>query len=221
MDVTYRATAKQIAQKHLEAGDPLGWFENLYSLAGGNPSIIPWADLRPNPNLINWLDQQHIVSPGKALKVGCGLGDDAEELARRGFETTAFDISETAIAWSRRRFPRSPVSYIVSDLFSSPAEWEEKFDLVLESYTLQVLPPNLRTDAMRCISSFVAPAGTLLVITRGREINEPKGNMPWPLTRDELTFFETLGLKETCFEDYMDDEAPPVRRFRVTYRRDK
>ena len=99
MDERRRATARQIAQKHLEAGDPLGWFEYLYSLAGENTSIIPWADLRPNPNLVDWLDQQHIVGPGKALKVGCGLGDDAEELARRGFETTAFDVSETAIAW--------------------------------------------------------------------------------------------------------------------------
>ena len=122
MNETHKATARQIAQKHLEVGDPLGWFEYLYSLAGENPWIIPWADLRPNPNLINWLDQQHIVGLGKALKVGCGLGDDAEELARRGFETTAFDISKTAIAWSQRRFPQSQVSYIVSDLFSSPAE---------------------------------------------------------------------------------------------------
>ncbi len=221
MNETHRATARQIAQEHLEAGDPLGWFEYLYSLAGEDPSIIPWADLRPNPNLVDWLDQQHIVRPGKALKVGCGLGDDAEELARRGFETSAFDISETAIAWSRRRFPQSPVSYLVADLLSAPAEWEAKFDFVLESYTLQVLPPSLRTDAMRYICSFVAPAGTLLVITRGRAPNEPKGNMPWPLTRDELAFFETLGLKEVRFEDYMDNEAPPVRRFRATYRRGK
>jgi SAM-dependent methyltransferase len=220
MNETHRATARQLAQQHLEAGDPLGWFEDLYSLASGDPSIIPWADLRPNPNLVDWLDQQHVVGPGKALKVGCGVGDDAEELARRGFETTAFDISQTAIAWSRRRFPRSPVSYLVADLLSAPAEWEARFDLVLESYTLQVLPAHLRTDAMRCITSFVAPAGTLLVITRGREPNEPEGNMPWPLTRDELAFFETLGLREACFEDYLDHEAPPVRRFRATYGRD-
>lgn len=221
MNETHRATARQIAERHLAAGDPLGWFEYLYSLAGGNTSIIPWADLRPNPNLVEWLDQQRIVGPGKALKVGCGLGDDAEELARRGFETTAFDVSETAIAWSRRRFPKSPVSYAVADLLSAPAEWEAKFDFVLESYTLQVLPRHLLTDAMRCISSFVAPAGTLLVITRGREPNEPEGNMPWPLTRDELASFETFGLKAASFGDYMDNEAPPVRRFRAIFQRDQ
>ncbi len=94
-----RASARQIAYKYLKAGDPLGWFEELYSRAGDDVSVIPWADLTPNPNLIDWLEHSHGAPFGKALKVGCGLGDDAEELVRRGFETTAFDISTSAIAW--------------------------------------------------------------------------------------------------------------------------
>jgi 2-polyprenyl-3-methyl-5-hydroxy-6-metoxy-1,4-benzoquinol methylase len=131
-----RATAREIAYKHLKAGDPLSWFEDLYSRAGEDTSIIPWADLTPNPNLIDWLERNECACPGKALKVGCGLGDDAEELARRGFETTAFDISASAIAWCRRRYPQSPVSYVVEDLFSAPNEWKAGFHFVLESYTL-------------------------------------------------------------------------------------
>jgi hypothetical protein len=89
--------------------------------------------------------------------------------------------------------------------------------MVLESYTLQVLPHDLRDRAVEAISSFVAPGGTLLVIARGRERDEPEGKMPWPLTREELALFQTLELSEKSFEDYMDNEEPPVRRFRVTY----
>jgi SAM-dependent methyltransferase len=213
-----RAIAREVAYKHLKAGDPLSWFEDLYSLAGNDTSIIPWADLTPNPNLIDWLERNECNGSGKALKVGCGLGDDAEELTRRGFETTAFDISASAIAWCRKRYPQSLVSYVVEDLFSAPTEWKAGFHFVLESYTLQVLPPNIRADAVRCIASFVAPSGTLLVVARGREPSEPEGKMPWPLTKDELSFFKTWGLKEGSFEDYMDNEDPPVRRFRATYR---
>lgn len=213
-----RATARQIAYKYLKAGDPLGWFEDLYSRAGDDASIIPWVDLTPNPNLIGWLEHNESVVSGKALKIGCGLGDDAEELARRGFETTAFDISASAIAWCHRRFPKSPVSYVVEDLFSAPAEWTSGFHFVLESYTLQVLPPNVRSDAARFIASFVAPGGTLLVIARGRQPHEPEGKMPWPLTKDELSIFNTGGLKELSLEEYIDSEDPPVRRFRATYR---
>ena len=164
-----RATAREIAHNHLKVGDPLGWFEDLYSQAGKDTSIIPWADLTPNPNLIAWLERQGSAGSGLALKVGSGLGDDAEELAERGYETTAFDISPSAIARSRARFPDSSVSYVQADLFSAPTEWLGRFDFVLESYTLQVLPPELRGEAIRCIASFVAPGGTLLVIARGRE----------------------------------------------------
>jgi hypothetical protein len=104
-------------------------------------------------------------------------------------------------------------------LFSAPLEWRGKFDFVLESYTLQVLPRELRSEAIKSIASFVAAEGTLLVITRGREPMDPEGSIPWPLTRQELALFQTYGLKEVSFEDYMDSEKPPVRRFRVTYHR--
>jgi hypothetical protein len=219
MKETHRATAREIAHKHLESGDPLGWFEDLYSQAGEDSSIIPWADLTPNPNLVDWLNQSKYSGPGLALKIGSGLGDDAEELARRGFDTIAFDISESAVSRSLARFPATSVSYVVADLFSAPKEWQGRFDFVLESYTLQVLPPELRTEAVRGIASFVAPGGTLLVIARGREPSEPEGNMPWPLTKEELSLFEIHGLDGMSFEDYMDREDPPVRRFRATYHR--
>lgn len=220
MNETHRAIAREIAQEHLDAGDPLGWFEDLYAQAGDDASVIPWADLTPNPNLVQWLDRRQSLCCGPALKVGSGLGDDAEELARRGFDTTAFDISASAIRRSRERFPGSAVSYVVADLFSAPSDWSGKFGFVHESYTLQVLPAALRAEAMRCIASFVAPGGTLLVIARGHGPDEPEGKIPWPLTRKELGLFETHGLKEISFEDYIENEEPPVRRFRIAYRRE-
>lgn len=217
-----RARARDIARRHLASGDALGWFEALYARSAGDAAIIPWADLMPNPNVVTWLDHHQVIGAGReALKIGCGLGDDAEELARRGFSTTAFDISASAIAWCRRRYPGSPVAYVVEDLFRAPSEWRSKFDFVLESYTLQVLPPSFRRAAINHIAAFVAPYGTLLVVSRGRESDDSQGEMPWPLTRDELTDFLRLGLKEISFEDYVDDEVPPIRRFRVVYRREE
>jgi SAM-dependent methyltransferase len=216
-----RTKARAVAQRHLATGDALGWFEALYAHAAEDASIIPWADLLPNPNVVQWLDRQQVASAGRAaLKVGCGLGDDAEELARRGFRTTAFDISASAIAWCRRRYPQSSVSYVVADLFRAPSQWRGTFDFVLESYTLQVLPPSLRPAAITHIASFVAPGGTLLVVSRGRMPDDSPGEMPWPLTKEELTDFLRLDLKEVSFEDYLDDEDPPVRRFRVAYQRE-
>jgi SAM-dependent methyltransferase len=213
-----RATARELANQHLAQNDPLGWFEKLYALADSNPTLIPWADLAPNPNLLSWLNKQTVAGSGKkALKIGCGLGDDAEELSRRGFETTAFDISLTAISWCHKRFPHTRVQYVVENLFNAPDCWISGFDFVVEAYTLQVLPEDLQRNAIRIISEFVKPGGTLLVLTRGRDKDDPAGKMPWPLTHDTLSRFKGCGLAESLFEDYMDDEQPPVRRFRVSY----
>ncbi len=215
-----RKVARQLARQAVEEGRPQEWFEQLYSRARTNGTAIPWADLIPNPNLIALYGLvRHITFGLRALKVGCGLGDDAEWLSGLGFEVTAFDIAPTSIAWCRERFPASEVKYLVADLFAATPEWAQAFDIVIESYTLQVLPPSLRINAMRAIAGFVAPGGYLLFVTRAKEESDPPEDMPWPLTRREVDMFRSYGLEEIYFEDYWDNESPAVRRFRACYQR--
>ena len=215
-----RDRARDLARKHLSEGDALGWFEHLYASASGDAQAIPWAELRPNPNLVSWLDDHPVSQNLSVLTVGCGLGDDAEELARRGLQVTAFDISPTAVDWCRRRFPTSGVRYAVADLLAPPPVWAGAFDLVVESYTLQVLPAGLLPQAMSSLASFLRSDGELLVICRGRSPEDPAGEMPWPLTRPGLArVADAAGLREHGFDDYLDAESPPVRRFRAVYRR--
>ncbi len=218
-----RTAARELASAHLQRGDPLGWFDVLYRGARGQASAIPWADLQPNPNLSDWLSHA-ALSPracgnGRALVIGCGLGDDAELLASLGWSVVAFDISAEAIRWARERFPDSQVSYRVVDLFASPPEWRGAFDLVVEAYTLQVLPPELRMQAVRLIGGWVAARGLLCVIARGREDSDPPGQMPWPLTQSEVRAFAEVDLNCEVFQDYMDPKERSVRRFRAIFRR--
>ena len=208
-----RTRAWELAAKSLSAGDPTGWFEELYQEEEQGAKVVPWADRGPSPNLLEF------PGAGKAaMVVGCGLGDDAEQIAAWGFETTAFDIAETAIRACKRRFPASAVRYETGDLFKPAAEWVGHFDLVLESNTVQALPREIRAEAIRGVAAFVKKGGMILLIARGQDEGEPEGQMPWPLTRRELDLFRELGLREESFEDYWDAESPPVRRFRAIFR---
>jgi ubiquinone/menaquinone biosynthesis C-methylase UbiE len=216
-----RSRTRELARKFIEEGNPTGWFDALYREAGGDPKGVPWANLVPNPGLVSWLTTNAINGAGqRALVVGCGLGDDAEALADKGFEVTAFDISPEAIRWAKQRFSKSKVYYEAADLFAPPAEWNSHFDFVFECYTLQSLPAEIRPTALEKVARFVAPQGRLLIIARGRDSHEDAGsNPPWPLTKEELSQFENFGLKQLTFEDYPDHETSPTRRFRILYSR--
>lgn len=215
-----REQLRELAREALRSGKPEAWFQPLYERAGGDPSVIPWADLSPNPHLVAWLDRNAIQgSQRNAVVIGCGLGDDAEELARRGFAVTAFDLAPAAIQWAKRRFTASQVMYHAQDLLNLPAGWHHRFDFVFEAYTVQSMPHSHRQAMLRAVASLVAPGGELLLICRGRVESDDPGNLPWPLTRNELSILEDAGLVMRDFEDFIDHRKEPTRRFRATFHR--
>lgn len=214
-----RTSVQDLSQQYRHSSKPLGWFEDLYATAAGNPDAIPWARLTAHQCFQDWLEQTHLVGQDRsALVVGSGLGDDAEALSQCGFQVTAFDLSATATSWSQQRFPESTVQYQTANLFDPPAAWRTGFEFVLEIYTIQAMPPELHSRAIRAISDLVAPGGQLLVICRGREEAEPAMGPPFALSRSELSEFETLGLKVVQWDDIAQSEAMSLH-FRVLYQR--
>jgi 2-polyprenyl-3-methyl-5-hydroxy-6-metoxy-1,4-benzoquinol methylase len=189
-------------------------FEDLYASVGGDLEQVPWARLTPNAALTDWLDGR--PAGGRALVIGCGFGDDAEELARRGHEVTAFDVSETAIGWCRRRFPESAVDYRVADLFTE--RWDASFDLVVELYTIQSLPPEERRAVVAAVAAPVAPGGALFVRCFARDDDAPVSGRPWPVSRADLGSFGATGLTEVELRDDVV-EATGTRFFTAVYTR--
>lgn len=209
--MTDRRRARELYAEAVAAGRPTAWFDALYREAAEGTAVVPWADLAPSPHLVSWLDRER-PAPGRALDVGCGYGDNAAELARRGFEVTAFDVSSTAIAHARARFG-DLARFEVADAAAPPPEWHGAFGLVVEIYTLQALPASHRAAVARGLVACLAPGGTLLVVCRGRDEGEPAGDAPpFALSRAELA---SIGLEFREFEDFLDAEEPPARRFRA------
>lgn len=214
-----KLAAQRLAKTYAEHGNPNGWFEEFYAQAGGDIQKVYWADLKPNPLLLDWIAKHPAPAGTRAITIGCGLGDDAELLAQHGYQVIAFDISASAIAMCQKRYPHSTVGYHVSDLFNPPEQWRHGFDLVYECNTIQILEGSCRGQALEAISDLVTPGGELHVSCRSRNKNEQLDAFPIPLDRDEIDGFQRAGLSEIHFLAYDDDQNPPVPHFFAVYQR--
>ena len=207
-----RARLLKLSKAAEEEGEPLRWFEELYEGAKRDSEEVPWARMEPHPKMVEWIASKPDVQ-GRALVVGCGLGDDAEWLSSVGFDVTAFDISRSSIEWCRERFPDSSVDYCVADLLSPPAKWQGNFDIVIEIHILQAIPENIRDQAADNLPTLLSPNGHLLCIGRlfGSLLpDEP--SPPWPLSRTWLEGrFDCL--RPIGFTRFVDGDSPMVERY--------
>jgi SAM-dependent methyltransferase len=170
--------------------EPSDMFEAMYAGAEAGGAKPPWDYGAPRPQLVEWAEAQNLAGGSReALVVGCGYGADAEFLASLGFRVTGFDFAPTAIAGARRRYPASRVSYLIADVLDLPRGWQGRFELVIESLTVQSMPPEQHSVAARSIAALVAQGGTLLVLATTREEHSEVKGPPWPLTRAELDLF--------------------------------
>lgn len=200
-------------------------FEAIYRAGLAGDGTIPWDDGKPNPLFLEWLDRSahDIVRPGaRVAVVGCGFGHDARALLSRGYDVTAFDISESAIEHAKRLHADWASSFCVADVFNLPTRWKRRFDLVVEIYTIQALPPETRRGTIGVIESLLHPHGALFMLCRECEhpVRADQGP-PWPLTVTDLRDLAASINYEPSdsIELLVDDENPPKRRLRTLLRR--
>ena len=213
-----RQTAGRLQSASEKAGKPLDWFEGLYSAADGDIAAVPWANSAPHKGLAVWLEKNQQNHTGTAIDVGCGLGDNATALEKAGFDVTAFDLSQTAIDWAKKRNESSAVKFHQADLFALPAQWIGAFDFVHETYTIQSLTGVLRDAAFTEIASLVKPGGRLLAICRSRPDEGAVQGPPWPISPQEMASFEKAGLEVETFEEFeTSKEGREIPHFRILY----
>ena len=188
------------------------WFDGLYQENKDTHENIPWARQAVNPLLQSYLDEEDIHQ-GKALVIGCGLGDDAMALADAGYEVTAIDVSQTALDLAKARFPNADIDFKKQDIF----EYDETFDFVFEAFTVQSLPVEFREKMVKAVANTVTKGGRLLLVAHKRE--ETFDGPPWPLTQEEVDLFKEEGLAELSHEIHTEESKISDMRFRVLYTR--
>ena len=101
----------------------------------------PWDCGDASPALKKWLSQG-IPKGNRVLIPGCGRGHEVIELARRGFDVTALDISATALSGLSSRLEMQGLNATLIEGDFLKWQPEQAFDVVYEQTSLCTLPPE-------------------------------------------------------------------------------
>jgi 2-polyprenyl-3-methyl-5-hydroxy-6-metoxy-1,4-benzoquinol methylase len=107
-----------------------------------------------------------VIKPCRALDLGCGGGTEAVHLATQGFEVTALDISNEALAMTRRLAARRGVKVATVQAFVPKTGLEDQaFEFVNDRSCFHVIEPRL--DVLRAyaaeVKRLLVPGGILFV----------------------------------------------------------
>lgn len=130
-----------------------------------SPDEIPW-NMEGLPQVMLELLEGGRIEPCRAIDLGCGAGNHAVALARRGFDVTGVDLSERAVDLARQRVREQGVScrFVAADLLGDTAELGTGFELAYEWEVLHHILPGDRETYVRNVQGLLAEGGMYLSV---------------------------------------------------------
>jgi cyclopropane fatty-acyl-phospholipid synthase-like methyltransferase len=150
-------------------------FESAYA------GQAPWDIGKPQKAFLDVADR----ITGSVLDAGCGTGDTAIFLARRGCKVTGIDFIEEAINRARRKAGERDVqaTFLVKDALTLK-DWSERFDNVIDSGLFHVFSDEDRRRYVEGLATVLKPGGRLFLLCFGDE--EPGTQGPRRISKKEL-----------------------------------
>lgn len=139
--------------------------ERFIEMYEGRP---PWDIGHPQPELSRAFDELAVA--GSVLDLGCGTGEHALELARRGCEAWGLDSTPAAIEQARAKAAERglPATFVVGDALAL-AEIGRTFDWVLDCGLFHVIDDDERRRYVAGLAHVLGPGGRHLMLGFGRD----------------------------------------------------
>lgn len=134
-------------------------FRLLYGLG-----FTPW-DGHALARSLTDLIEGGTLTPGKALDLGCGTGDNAIYLAEHGWHVTGVDYVAKPLAKARRKATGKTVEFVKADVTQLSSEGVgDGFDLVIDSGCLHGMSAGDREKYVREVSAVTSAEARLLIV---------------------------------------------------------
>jgi SAM-dependent methyltransferase len=183
--------------------DPQAFFDAVYQ------QTPPWDIGGPQPALEALLDE--LPPSGPVLDVGCGSGDHAIALARRGLTVVGVDIVQEAITQARAKAAALPpalaarLEFHVSDALR-PAQLGRQFGTVVDAGFLHLFEPEVADRFVAELAASLSPGGRYYLLAFAVQFDIP--NVPRAVSQAELRArftpergWRMLALREALFQN--------------------
>jgi SAM-dependent methyltransferase len=137
-------------------------FRVLYRLG-----FTPWDGHPLSPTLRGLVEGPDGLTPGRALDIGCGTGDNAIYLARNGWQVTGVDYVDKPLAKARTKAAKAAVSadFVRADATRlGSAGIGSGFGLIVDNGCLHGMSDADRDAYAREVTTLAAPGARLVII---------------------------------------------------------
>jgi SAM-dependent methyltransferase len=173
--------------------------------------LTPWeqAGVGFGPQLASLIDREEagVAAPhGRALDVGCGTGDHAIDLSRRGWQVTGVDSVPKALVAAREKAATAgaDVRFVEGDATRLESSVGTGYRLLLDVGCFHGFKPAQRDSYARGATAVTEPGGTLLMFAFGPG---RRGPLPRGVGRDEVR--ATFSGWELSDDEAADTEGMP------------
>jgi cyclopropane fatty-acyl-phospholipid synthase-like methyltransferase len=181
----------------------LSFFDEAYR---GNP---PWDIGRPQKEFVRLEEKKELT--GDVLDIGCGTGENAMFLAKKGHKVLGIDSAPLAIKKAKQKSTERGIraDFMVWDALRL-GELEFKFDSAIDCGFFHVLSDEGRAVYEKNLKAVLKPGGKYFMLVFSEE--EPDWGGPRRVTRDEIraTFakgWQVKSIQKAAFESLYNDDG--------------
>ncbi|WP_392565383.1 SAM-dependent methyltransferase TehB [Utexia brackfieldae] len=121
-------------------------------------------DLTPTHSDV--IEAAKIVSPGKALDLGCGSGRNSLYLNLLGFDVDAVDKAEMSIAKVNQMISQAELNHIRASVYDiNQASLDGHYDLIISTVVMMFLQPDRIPNVIKNMQSMTKPNGYNLIVS--------------------------------------------------------
>jgi len=184
---------------------PRAFYNTAYRVAR-----MPW-EIGPRPELVA-LVRDGVLTPGRALDLGCGTGANSVFLAQHGFDVTGVDFAPAALAKAARAAETAGVTVdLIEDDLTGLRRVSGPFDVLVDYGTLDDLSRSDRDRYVRSVVPLARPGARFLLWCfqwPPRRLDRWLGFMPMAPGEAARRFGD-----EFTIEQLGGTERPAMRRF--------